>query len=438
MSLWSRAGQLAAQTPPERNRYVDFLRAVSIGAVVYGHWTAMAPYVGDEGELVPSHMLAEAPWTRWLTWGIQVMPVFFLVGGFANGISWAAALRTGKPYAEWLDGRLRRLVGPVLMLVAFWALLGVVGRVLALPEALVRVGSQMALIPIWFLAVYVLVALLVPWTYAAWERFGMGSFWGLVVAAALVDVAFLAADLQLLGWVNYLFVWSAVHQLGYAWRDGRFATPARALLWAAGGLAALAGLTQLGPYPVSMVGVPGMELSNTTPPKVTLIALGCLQGGLLLALQTPLRRWLERAAPWTATVLVNGLIMTVFLWHMTAAVLFLGLLHALGDVGLSLQPGSGTWWATRPIWLALLSLALLPFVLLFARFERPRPTDAPPAPAWRQVVGTLLVCAGLSQLALHGVASTTLPGFRIGIVALPFLGAGVLGLWRPRAMRTEP
>jgi hypothetical protein len=435
MSLWSRAGQLAAQTPPQRNRYVDFLRAVSIGAVIYGHWTAMAPYVGPDGELVPSHMLAEAPWTRWLTWGIQVMPVFFLVGGFANGISWAAALRSGKPYAEWLDGRLRRLVGPVLVLVAFWALLGVVGRALALPEALVRVGSQMALIPIWFLAVYVLVALLVPWTYAAWERLGMGSFWGLVGAAALVDVAFLAAGLHLLGWVNYLFVWSAVHQLGYAWRDGRFDRPSKALLWAAGGLAALVGLTQLGPYPVSMVGVPGLELSNTTPPKVVLIALGCLQGGLLLALQAPLRRWLERLAPWTATVLVNGLIMTVFLWHMTAAVLFLGLLHALDDVGLALQPGSGTWWMTRPIWLALLSLALLPFVLLFARFERPRPSGAPPAAAWRQVVGTLLVCAGLSQLALHGVAAPSLPGFHLGIVALPFLGAWLMGLWRPRAAR---
>ena len=114
MELWNRAGQLAAQTPPGRNRYVDFLRAVSIAAVIYGHWTAMAPYVGAQGQLVASHMLAEAPWTRWLTWGIQVMPVFFLVGGFANGISWAAALRSGKPYAEWLDGRLRRLVGPVL------------------------------------------------------------------------------------------------------------------------------------------------------------------------------------------------------------------------------------------------------------------------------------------------------------------------------------
>ncbi len=45
MSLWSRAGEVASKTPESRNRYVDLLRAVSIGAVVYGHWTAAAPFV---------------------------------------------------------------------------------------------------------------------------------------------------------------------------------------------------------------------------------------------------------------------------------------------------------------------------------------------------------------------------------------------------------
>jgi hypothetical protein len=30
LSVWSTASELAAKTPPERNRYVDFLRAVSI------------------------------------------------------------------------------------------------------------------------------------------------------------------------------------------------------------------------------------------------------------------------------------------------------------------------------------------------------------------------------------------------------------------------
>ena len=34
MRLWDQASSLAAQTPEERNRYVDFLRSVSILVVM--------------------------------------------------------------------------------------------------------------------------------------------------------------------------------------------------------------------------------------------------------------------------------------------------------------------------------------------------------------------------------------------------------------------
>jgi hypothetical protein len=34
MQIWSQALNVAAQTPPQRNRYVDFLRAVSILVVI--------------------------------------------------------------------------------------------------------------------------------------------------------------------------------------------------------------------------------------------------------------------------------------------------------------------------------------------------------------------------------------------------------------------
>ena len=47
MSAWSQAKKLAEKTPESRNRYVDFLRAVSIGAVVLGHWIIAAPSMAD-------------------------------------------------------------------------------------------------------------------------------------------------------------------------------------------------------------------------------------------------------------------------------------------------------------------------------------------------------------------------------------------------------
>ena len=238
-----------------------------------------------------------------------------------------------------------------------------------------------------------------------------------------IDATFFAG-VKWVGWINYLFVWSAVHQLGYAWQEGKIGGTASRLALAAIGLVALLCLVRFGPYPISMVGVPGDGVSNTTPPKISLLALAALQAGLLLALEPPLRRWLKRLVPWTATILVNGMIMTIFLWHMTAVLSVMAVSNALGGAGLTLEPGSGAWWAARPIWLAVLLATLIPFVLLMSRFERPKTIpDAPVAPAWRLVIGALLVCFGLGFLALRGVAGDHLLGLDLTVVGAPFLGA---------------
>lgn len=424
-SAWARAAELAAKTPASRNRTVDFFRALSILAVIGGHWLAAAPYMSAEGKLTPTHILAVADWTHWLTWVIQVMPVFFMVGGFSNGLTWRAARRDGETYRTWLAGRLKRLVWPVLPLLVVWVGIGVLAHAFGVSPRMLQVGSQMALIPTWFLAVYLGVAVLVPLSHALWERLGWASFWLFVLAAVAVDAAFFRGY-HALGWANYLFVWSAVHQLGYAWSDGKLADLKRTVPMLVVGLALLYALTS-DLYPRAMVGVPGDAISNTTPPKVTLIALALAQGGLLLSLQQPLARWLARAVPWTATVLINGMIMTIYLWHLTAMVLWIGLAFALGGIGLAPRPGTGEWWRARPLWFAVLILVLFPLVAIFGRFERPKASAHAP-PAWRLVAGASLIVLGLALLALDGIGGSGWFGLRPVVLALPFVGAALIGI----------
>ena len=50
MQIWTQASEMAAKTPHQRNRYVDFLRAVSILIVILGHWLITTAYFVD-GEL---------------------------------------------------------------------------------------------------------------------------------------------------------------------------------------------------------------------------------------------------------------------------------------------------------------------------------------------------------------------------------------------------
>ena len=130
MKAWNTAKEIAKSTPPRRNRYVDFLRAAAILVVVIGHWLAAAPHASPEGLQIVK-MLGVAPWTHGLTWALQVMPVFFIVGGYANGASWEAALRDGTSYQVWVHARLNRLIAPLIPLLLVWAgitvLAGVMG-----------------------------------------------------------------------------------------------------------------------------------------------------------------------------------------------------------------------------------------------------------------------------------------------------------------------
>ena len=429
MGIWSTASELAARTPPERNRYVDFLRAVSILVVIFGHWLIATAWYHD-GEFTTGHLLRDRPETQWLTWLFQVMPVFFMVGGYSNAVSLESAQRKGQGYADWLFVRLNRLAVPLLVLMLVWAGIAFVMGLLEVRPAIIQYMSQASLIPTWFLAIYIMVAILAPVAWRLWQRMGYYSvalFAGLGVA---VDVVFFAADLRFLGWSNYFWVWLAVHQLGFAWREGRLPGTGGRVLIGLAGLSALYLLISLGPYPLAMVGSPDEGLSNTLPPKITLFALGLAQFGFLLALEKPMRRALDRRGPWTGTVLVNSMIMTVYLWHITVMIVFGGVLYLAGGIGFHLEPGTTAWWWSRPLWILFLTVLLVPLALALSPLERRgMPQDARSPAGWRQVSGAMLLCLGIALLAMFGFGGGPVPWLdqaAFGALLVGGLLAGVL------------
>ena len=424
-SIWQHAAKLAEQTPANRNRYVDFLRAASIIVVICGHWLVVAPWLNGD-KLLLSDILSIAPWTQWLTWVVQVMPIFFIVGGFANATSWRSAQHKGTPYSLWLSTRLRRLILPVIFA---WALIGLVANAFHVDKVILKAASAFAFLPAWFLVVYIVVVAFVPLTYAAWEKIQLRSFWLLVAGAILIDVIAFAGNLRWVGWFNYVFIWLAVHQLGFAWQARYFNSMRTSLFWALGGILALSALVHFGPYPVSMVSVQGEEISNTLPPNLTMLALGIFQGGVLLSLEKPLRRWLDNAKIWTSTILINGMIMTLFLWHVSVLVLVSGLGLALGGIGLRIAPGTSAWWLTRPVWILVLGSVLLLVTPIFVRYEQVRSKgDAGHPQLWKSLLGAFLFCYGMALLTLNGVSADYGFGIRIVELALPFIGAFLIGL----------
>ena len=197
------------------------------------------------------------------------MPVFFLVGGYSNALSWRSARHQGQQYGGWLRARLRRLVLPVLPLMVFWAVLAPGAHAAGVDADLLRIASRASLVPTWFMASYVVVVAVAPLTLAAWERFGWPSIGVALALGGLVDLVSVSQDLVIVGFLNYLVVWSAVHMLGYAWLDGQLASAARRVALVVVGLGLLWLLTVEGPYAVSMVGASTNEINEGQNANVT-------------------------------------------------------------------------------------------------------------------------------------------------------------------------
>ena len=367
----SAVSRVAAATPAERDRFADLLRVASILVVVAGHWL-MAVVGWRGGRVEGGNAIALVPGLWLATWLLQVMPLFFFVGGLANLVS----ARRGGGWTGFVRGRAARLLRPTVAFLAVWTVAAAVLGAAGVPEAVLRPVARLVVQPLWFLGLYLLVVALAPAMLRLHRRFGPAVAVWLALAAATADMAGRVADLpglDRLGDLNFLLVWLFAHQLGFLYADGTLpGWPRRAhLAMAAGGLAALAGLTASGAWPQSMVGLPGDRVSNMNPPSLCIVALTVWLVGLAMLVRDPVTRWLHRPRPWAMVVTAGSSLMTLFLWHLTALVLAVLVLHPLGLT--QPPPGTPTWWALRPLWLLVPAAMLAPLVALFARFERPRP-----------------------------------------------------------------
>lgn len=359
----------AAVAAPTRDRYVDFLRGLSICVVVMAHWfVAMNRFRFEfrQGTVVVHDIvLITGLWP--LTWVLNIMPLFFFVGGFSNHLTYETMRAKGLGFGAFMRVRLLRLARPTGIYLAIWIpaqlLLLVTGR--GGPD-LIR-WSLMLFGPLWFLIVFVLITSMTPFTLRLHRRFGPLLLPFLVIAIAGVDVIRLNAGDRVSGWANVLLVWGLAHQMGYFYADG---TLTRLPRWfhaaiAIGGLVALAGLTSFGVYPRSLLGTTDTKVSNMNPPTVTIVALTAWMVGAAMFMRASATAWLAKPKVWGRVIAVNSVIMTIYLWHLTA---YLGALMVLNPFDLG-DPADGDvqGWLLRPtaaaVWLFVI-------VKLLGRFER--------------------------------------------------------------------
>jgi len=400
-----RLDDLVAATPDTRNRSADLIRVVSIGVVVLGHWT-MAVLGFADGTFTGKNLLEMQPDVQILTWVFQVMPLFFIVGGLTNGTSWVSARRRGMSYADWLRVKAVRLVRPALWFVAFWTLLPMVAVSAGLlSSGVARVGGEEVALPLWFLAVYLVAIACVPVLHALHRRLGAWTLVALAAVTSAIDNLRFGLHVPNVGALNYLLVWGAVLELGFLWADGTLRRR-RWLPWAmaGGGLATVGILVGFFDFPVSMIDLTHGSRTNVQPPSMALLALATWQCGAMLLFEDAGNRWLQRPRAWRGAIVANSMVMTFYLWNMTAVVFAAVLLFPTG-IAPQPEPLSTAWWLLRPVWWLACAICIVPFMLAFRWAERPvpvAPSSLRRGPSLAlAVAGTAAAAVGLGMLAAN-------------------------------------
>ncbi|MBE0486392.1 acyltransferase [Marinobacter sp.] len=415
------------QTPPERNLYLDALRAGALLVVVFGHWIATLPRFDGDVVIETEHLLKVWESAGFLTWVVQVVPLFVFVSAAVSADGVARRMEQGHRQLHWWGSRALGLARPTVTYLAAIAVLGLISVYTG--GRLLEPFNQSLTIHLWFLIMLLSVQALLPVSVAADRRWGLGAVVGLVVAAALVDLlrampTSIADVLRLgqrvtesgvgIGWLNMLLVWLLPQQLGIAWRRGRFRGAWAGLAFLVLGAAWLSATVASG-YPVGMVGRDFHGDSNMLPPTLALAGVMWLQVGAVLFFERPGRWLLDRRRISGAVGMLSALSMPLYLWHKLAELPAAWLGERLGlpvDAGL---PGEAGFWIGRLWWLGFCTLMVIPVIAAVVAFEMRRTRNVVQATNTPAIlIGGFLLFAGI----VVSLALGALPGALIGVAGV--------------------
>lgn len=359
---------------PVRDPVMDLVRVLCVLVVVVGHMLMIGAALVPGRGLVVERTLLETNWIGPVTWIAQIMPLFFVVGGFAGIGAWRRLEASGGTAADFIRSRILRLARPSIALFAALALAVLVMHLTGVDPVSIRLIGLGISTPLWFLAAYGFAQAYLPGLATLHSLAPWRTLATLAAGAVVCDVLRFAIGIEALGLLDMTFVWLFAQQLGFWIADGWFSARSRATVAAIGAGAYLLLFGLVG------VGYPGNMLDNLYPPTFAIVVLAVGQTCLLVLAYPALDRLIALRPVRVVVAIVGSRLMTIYLWHLPALGLVIGLL--LLTPLPTPASGSAAWWLTRPLIFLLMAGVLTGISMLFGRLERPSPAHGYHAPAW--------------------------------------------------------
>jgi peptidoglycan/LPS O-acetylase OafA/YrhL len=409
-----------------RDTGIDFVRALCIVGVVLLHAMMVGVTLTPAGPVF-ENASAGAWWIVPLSWVLQVMPLFFVIGGFSGLLFYRRLRQSSGSAVGFVAARVHRLLRPALLAFAVVGVALALAALVGFPADLIAVAGFRYSQPLWFLGVFLFCQALLPALATAHERAPLRSIAALVAAAVSVDLIRSVSGIDALGFLNLAFVWMALQQLGFFFADGTIDRLSRRIR-------TLIGLGAVGALAVAFVfGVYSPDLiANVNPPTTALLLVGVAHTSALSLFREPLNVFGRRRVPAALTAFVTPRAMTIYLWHMPVLLAMAGV-----SAGFAIATGTGLpalggpeWWLGRPAWLVIAFALVALVAMLCARAESAR-LAAPTRSTGRVAVAAVIGGAGVVGLiAFSATVATT-----VFAVALISVALGLSRAARRRAAR---
>lgn len=394
----------ARDTRATRDTGVDLVRAFCVLGVVVLHSLMVGVTVTEAGPIF-ANASDGAAWIIPLSWVFQVMPLFFVIGGFAGYTSYQRSQSRGGTPAAFASARIHRLLLPAVITVTVAAIALTALLAYGVSPEMVGIAGFRFSQPLWFLGVFLLCQVLLPALVKAHERAPWPTVSLIVAAAVAVDVVRHVTGIDGIGFANLAFVWLAAQQLGFFLADGTIPALARRTR-------KVIGLSAAGALVLAFVfGVYSPDLiANTNPPTTALLLVGLAHTMVVSLIRERLIGWSNHPIGRGLRQFVTPRAMTVYLWHMSVLLTMAGMSAVFAiTTGIALpEPSSIEWWLTRPLWLTTALVLTATDAWALARIEaRPAPQATRSCP--RLVAASTIGIAAVVLLLVLG--TTALTGF---------------------------
>ncbi|HET9143249.1 acyltransferase family protein [Actinophytocola sp.] len=393
-----------------RSGYLGVLQAGSLAGIVLAE-SVLALVAWGPGQ---------PGWVWPLTWVLQLVPLFFLAGGYANVLAWQAA-RGG--FGEYLVARIGWLLRPVLAFVTAWLVVPLSLELFAAPPDATAAFGRIVLQPLWLLGLYLLMVAATPVMYRLHRRLPVLT--PVLLLAAVVTIG-LAGRGPVAAHAGGIVLALLFGQLGFHYADGTLWRVSRPAL-VAGAVAALAGLvalTTFGGQSRLLIAEP-TAYASFVPSLLGVLLIGLVQTCLVALPQEPRIRAVAARGRALSPRLPRHAPMTAYLLYLCTMLLLAGLIAGARTASLT---AGGADWLAQPRTMLALALVAAPTMLAFLIFERrravpehplvevePEPPEEAPLDALAAAIGVAYGALGLLGFAAAGITAAADPPAVLGL-----------------------